>query len=511
MKNNLKTAGTLLKGLILTILLAFISVHTALGAGLRAGVSKINITRDKPTGFVNDPLFSRALVLDDGNTRIAMVSLDILEISFTDVDKIKTRIESETNISRNNIIINVSHNHWVNDQLAEDYLERAIKAVKEASQKMVPVKTGAGEGIEKRITMNRRLILTNGKEWTIRRATPEPEDDMVKGIAEPFDPEIGILRLDRIDGKPFAVLYTFACHNYTGVPNRGATAGFPGFASDVIEETLGNGAIAMFMQGAAGDITPVLYKDVNTPKQDEAFGTMLGLSTLTGFRNIQVKKDARISIFREELTLPVRTDIQTHIDSLEVKKARILDYFKGQGCGAHGSGTKLNFKSFLPLYIRYLMSPEFPSDYSYRYLQEKKIGSDDLAFMDADNKRDIEKYLSNIYKMEDLITTEANLGYLKSFSSNGPLKAETVGVKIGDFVLITFSGELFSEIGLNIKKNSPFKNTFVTGYTNGSVGYSPTPDAYSGDAYEVSGSDLAPEWQKIFEEKAYDILNKLKK
>ena len=87
--------------------------------------------------------------------------------------------------------------------------------------------------------MNRRLLLTNGKEWTIRRATPEPQDNMVKGIADAFDPEIGILRIDRTDGKPLAVLFTFADHNYTGVPNRGATAGFPGFASKVIEENLG--------------------------------------------------------------------------------------------------------------------------------------------------------------------------------------------------------------------------------------------------------------------------------
>lgn len=511
MKKNLKVPFLLLRAVSLCILVGLISSGQILGAVLRAGVTKINITKDTPTGPVNDPLYARALVLDDGFTRIAFISLDVIDISFADVDKIKTRLESESNINRNNVIINVAHNHWVNDQLAEDYAERAINAVKEACKKMVPVKAGAGKGIEKRITMNRRLLLTNGKEWTIRRATPEPEDYMVKGIAEPFDPEIGILRLDRLDGKPFAVLYTFACHNYTGIPNRAATAGFPGFASDLIEKALGSGAIAMYMQGAAGDITPILYKDVNTPKQEETFGTMLGLSTVSAFRNIQIKSDAGIRVISEGLTLPARTDVKIHIDSLEATKARILDYFKGQGCGAHGAGTKLNFKSFLPLYMKYLMAPGYPSDYSYRYLQEKKIGSDDLAIMDSDNKRDIEKYLSNIYKMEELITTEANIGYLKSFSSNGPLKAEVTGVKVGDFVLITFSGELFSQIGLDIKKNSPFEYTFVTGYTNGSVGYSPTADAYGGDAYEVSGSDLAPEWQKIFEEKAYEILNKLKK
>lgn len=498
----------LLTKVVFTLFVLFFS-HDINVASIRAGVSKINITKDNPTELINDPLFAKALVLDDGKTKIVIITMDIIEISFTALLEIRTRIQKELKISGESVIINVSHNHWVNDQLAEDYLDRTFKVVKEASQNLVPVKIGAGAGIEKRITMNRRLILTNGKEWTIRRATPEPEDDNVEAIAEPFDPEIGILRVDKTDGKPLAVLYTFACHNYTGVPNRGTTAGFPGFASKVIEENLGNGAIALYMQGAAGDVTPILYKDVNTPKQDEMNGTLLGLSTLKAYKDISVKKGTSISFIREEFILPTRTDIQKRIDSLEARKGVILDYFKGQGCGAHGAGTKLNFKSFLPIYIKYTMSPKYPSDYSYRYMQEEKIGANDLMMMDKDNKIDIEKYLGNIYKMEELVVTEANLGFLKNSNTKIPIKAETVGLKIGDFVLITYSGELFSQIGLNIKKSSKYEYTFVTGYTNGNVGYSPTRDAYDGDGYEVSLSKLAPEWQEIFEDKVSKIINKM--
>jgi len=423
--------------------------------------------------------------------------------------EVRNRIQNELKINGNNVMINTSHNHWVNDQLAEDYADRTVKAVREAAQNMVPARIGAGSGSENRITMTRRLVLTNDKEWVIRRATPDPPDKIVKGIAEPIDPEIGILRIDKTNGDPLAVLYSFAGHNYTGVPNRGATAGFPGFASKVIEETLGNGSIALFMQGAAGDITPILYKDVNAPKQDEMQGILLGLSTLQGWRNITAKKDADISVIREELALPGRTDVQRHIDTLEARKKIVLDYFKGQGCGAHGAGTKLNFKAFLPLYIRYMMSPEYPSDYSYRYMQEEKIGINDLEMMDADNKRDMEKYLGCIEKMEELLLLEANLARLQNRKRENPVIAEIMGLKIGDFVLITFSGELFCQIGLNIKKISPYEYTFVTGYTNGAVGYAATVDAYDGEGYEVSGAKLAPEWQNIFEEKAIEIINKL--
>ena len=75
---------------------------------------------------------------------------------------------------------------------------------------------------------NRRLKLKNGKEWTIRHANPLPPDEEVIGIG-PIDPEIGILRLTRKDGKTLAVVYNFACHPYQGVPNKVPTADFPGF------------------------------------------------------------------------------------------------------------------------------------------------------------------------------------------------------------------------------------------------------------------------------------------
>jgi hypothetical protein len=44
------------------------------------------------------------------------------------------------------------------------------------------------------------------------------------------------------------------------------------------------------------------------------------------------------------------------------------------------------------------MSPQYPSDYSYRYMQEEKTWINDLEMMNADNKRDVEKYLNSIYK-----------------------------------------------------------------------------------------------------------------
>ena len=84
-------------------------------------------------------------------------------------------------------------------------------------------------------------------------------------------------------------------------------------------------------------------------------------------------------------------------------------------------------------------------------------------------------------------------------------------MRIGDFTLITFPGELTVQIGLNLKKATPHSNTFVAGYTNGYIYYSPTAEQLQnvGGAQEDSDCLLAPEWQKIFEEKALELLTRL--
>jgi hypothetical protein len=155
------------------------------------------------------------------------------------------------------------------------------------------------------------------------------------------------------------------------------------------------------------------------------------------------------------------------------------------------------------------------------------IGRNDLEGLDEENRRNIEKYLRNIYAMEKLARIQENISILKDrqaekeAAGRNTLKAEVSGIRIGDFVLISFPGEAVVEIGLNIKKISPHKYTFVAGYTNenndaglppmeeGNIWYAPTSDQFKGEAYEDTYTAVAPEWQKKYEEKVLEILGKL--
>src|SRR5947199_9447324 len=119
--------------------------------------------------------------------------------------------------------------------------------------------------------------------------------------------------------------------------------------------------------------------------------------------------------------------------------------------------------------------------------------------------------------MEKVDTTQTILYLLEKLQDDilaagrNAMEVEVLGLRIGDFLLVTFPGELTVEIGLNIKKTSPHKHTFVAGYSNGYIYYTPTAGQLQnvGGAQEDSDCLLAPQWQQIFEDKVAVILKKL--
>ena len=72
---------------------------------------------------------------------------------------------------------------------------------------------------------------------------------------------------------------------------------------------------------------------------------------------------------------------------------------------------------------------------------------------------------------------------------NQPITLEQVGVAIDDSALISFPGELFTEIGQEIKAQSPMRHTWCLGLANGQIGYVPTRTAISQGGYEPDTRD----------------------
>ncbi len=496
---------------ITIVFILLIPVRAAHAAGLRAGVAKVNITNIEFASQVNDSLYVKALVLNSGSKSAVIISIDAIAIGGIGsigedyFSNVRTQIQKELNIEATNIMINATHVHGAGYMVNEDVEARTIQAVKMAWKNLVPVNIGVGAGYEDRISENRRLKLKNGKEWTIRHANPLPPEEEVVGIG-PVDPEIGILRLDRKNGKPLAVVFNFTCHPYQGIPGKTTTADFPGFASEVIEENLSNGAISIFIQGFSGDISTVLYKDVNSPRDAEILGKMLGFSAMEAINEIQTGKGGDLNVISEVIKLPRRTDLPERIESQKAEEAKLLQSLRA---------TSLNMKTFIPLYIKYNLNEEYPSYYSHRYLHDEMIGRNDLKMLDVENRRNLDKYLSNIYAMESLARIQENVFYLRKFNElniaagEATIDVEIQAMRIGKFVLVAFPAEVSVQVGLNIKEKSPYEFTFAAGFTNGYIHYAPTAEQFDGDAYEDTNCFLAPEWQEIYEKKVIDLLNKL--
>ena len=494
-----------LKATLLFSVLTFLIISADAQAKIKAGVAKMDIT-DRSAGLVNDPLYVKALVLDNGLTKMVIITLDVVALEEIGpikagyLAKVRSQIQKELNIQASNILINASHCHGI---VRADTDSLTVIAVKEAMKNLVPVNVGSGRGYENRIMENRRYWMKDGSQTDARRAYSLPPEHELAGIG-PIDPEIGLFRLNKLNGETLAVLYNFAVHPIQGVPNGGNTADIIGFASKVIEENL-KGSMALFLQGCGGDINPVNYKGLDNPTDAEPLGNMLGLSVLEALKHIEMVNNSEIKVIRQYMELP-RANFAERIASLEAEQNRILNELKG---------TNINLKTYIALTAKYNYSPDYPSFYGQRYLQDKQQNRIDMIRLDSINRRDMENYRSNIYKMERLTRIRENLSLVKmhQLKSAGAetIKVEILGVKIGNMRLITFPGELTVQIGLNIKKSAPNENTFVAGYTNGYIYYAPTAQQLrnTGEAQEDSDTNLAPEWQMMFENKAAEILQQL--
>lgn len=244
----------------------------AVTSNLKAGVAKIDITPPDATAVkivghvrqvsgVRDPLRAGVLILDDGETKAAIVTLDTIGAWEDMVRDVRTKIEAETGVPAANILIAASHNHsgpgYVeNMRWAADLIKKLGAAAKQAAGSMKPVSVGYSEerisfGINRRKTYDGRAVVSLNPDG-------------------PNDPRVKVLRFD--DGAtltPLAVIMHAVCHPcfFTwgdkgsqpypkGYPKM--SADFPGEAQTFVEMCYAQKTSALFMQGCAGDIRPNL-------------------------------------------------------------------------------------------------------------------------------------------------------------------------------------------------------------------------------------------------------------
>ena len=497
---------------LLFALLSTIAMLTSGGAAaepLLAGVARIDIT-NRQSGRVNDPSFAKALVLRQGDVTAVLVTVDAVAIGGignirdTFLESVRAELAKDPGIHPANLIVNASHCHG---NVRSDTDQLVVQVVREAAQKLIPVKVGSGTVLEKRISENRRVILKNGSQVDMRRAYSLAWDNEIASVG-PIDPQVGLLRLDREDGRPLAVLYNFACHPIMNPPSKGTSADFPAYTSALLEDALGDGVMAFFVQGCGGDINPVRYKEVQRAPDAEPLGNLLGASVLAGLQKVTTVNGAKLTVNHQVVSIPRAADFEQRIVALEAERLRLVQSLRG---------TNINFKSFLPLLIQQRLDPEFPTVHAQGYLHDRKIERDELDRQDDTNRLEVEAYLANIRIMEHMTRLNTNLTLLKKnkalteAAAVRTLDVEMCALRVGNFKLVTFPGELTVEVGLNIKQAAQDPHAFVAGYTNGYIFYTPTVQQRNNSGYAQEDCDciVAPEWQKIFETNALEMLRGL--
>jgi hypothetical protein len=506
--------------------------------GLKAGVGKIDITcpegelsygiypqktmahippqyRDQRVR-IGDPLYARALVLDDGNAKIVLVTMDATAIcarttsQYILIDSaddflvnVRSRVERELGIPGGCISISASHTHPPGRLLCDDaeQIDRTVEAIRQALNGLTPVTIGVGAGHEDTLTFNRTVVLKNGTDYTWR---PEPPDEEVEAL-RPIDPEIGIIRIDRLDGSPLAVLYDFASHLLVGCRKGLITADFPGVTSQYLEEQLGGGVTAIFLQGANGDIMEASYDDRENPPTMHDFGYRLGQSVLKSYRSIETGP-ATVAIATRHVEFPFRTDIPQAVAAVKQEQAALTASIRYTG---------LNFKTFLPLYLKYALHPDYPNHSPYRYMQADSCGDDTLRALDEQNRIDVAKYLESLRAMELISVNELKIATLEKHQEiidelgGDTVAAEIKGIRIGECVFIASPTEVLAEIGFNVKEMSPFKYTYIISNANGYLHYSPPAAYYGRGGYESTECLLAQEWEGIFYQAVQEIFDQL--
>ena len=167
-------------------------------------------------------------------------------------------------------------------------LERIAAAIEQAATRLEPAKIGTGEG-EVFIGHNRRYVYPDGTVKMLwRNATKTP--------THPVDPRVGVIRVDGAGGRVIAVVVNYACHPVIfGPDNLRYSADYPSATARVVEEGFGQGAVSLFLQGAAGDINPYYDKmrlEEDADKLMEETGKKLGDEALRVARSIETRSPA---------------------------------------------------------------------------------------------------------------------------------------------------------------------------------------------------------------------------
>jgi neutral ceramidase len=422
------------------------------GAPLRAGAAKSCITPqldittnggiDPGTArFIHDDLFVRALVLEDGSTRLAFAVVDTCLVDRPVFDEAKRLVQLHAGIPMTNIMMSATHTHSAGSvcgvhlsQADPSYRAwlpgRISDAVRCAVSNLVPAQLAWGSGQVPQHVFCRRLLIKPGSVYTNQLGftnelakmnwdSPHPADGDPAG---PTDPEVSVLSVQHADGRPLAMLANYSLHYVGDVGPGHVSADYFGVFAERIQQLLGADQqeppfVGMLCNGTSGDINNV---------------------------NPKVKKTAA----------PPYTQIRRVAEDVAQEVLRVTRSLKHE--------RVISLKAVLR---EVMVSTRRPT--SAEVTQARAIVAG----------RPVEKLSgwTDNYAREQLLLADW------AAEVSMPLQV----FRIGALAIAAWPGEIFAASGLDLKRRSPIKPMFNVGLANGWYGYIPPPEQFKFGAYET--------------------------
>ena len=440
----------------LILLLVFTLTPSLLGAvNFQAGAAVGDITPTKwPLHLVGsfsergaeeawDPLSAGALVLDDGETRLAIVIVDSCLIPRTLFDEVKQQASEATGIRPDLMLMAATHTHSAPASLdrlfakaSDAYLKvlkrGIVEAIKQANANLEPAEVGWGQVDVPEHVHNRRWhmkpggIVTNpfGETTDQVRMNPPRGRGLLDRPAGPTDPQVSFISVRAKSGRPIALLANYSLHYVGGVPAGGVSADYFGEFARQIKQRIapeeGDGRppfVGIMSNGTSGDINNINFR--NPQPRKKPFEQIRYVARSVADEVWQVYKKTK---HRESITLAMAQRELT----LGIRKPTAEQLTRAK---------------------QFLAEPD-----------ESKLPPRAKAYAEFGLN------LAEMPPTEDIV-----------------LQA----IRIGDVGIAAIPCEVFAEIGLDIKEQSPLKPSFTIELANGWNRYLPTPRQHRLGGYET--------------------------
>ena len=447
-------------------------------SGLMAGVARADIT--PPVGIAqlnwgsqthinsigNDPvgMVATALVLANGDQRFAIVDVDTIQVRF--FEAVIERAAKRTGIPSGHIRLGATHTHAGPNLSAakgpagvdltaslemirryrEQVVDKIVGVIVEASANLQPAHIYGGRGTGT-ININRRVRARGDNPPAVGR---NPDGFI--------DRELVVFRIDGSDGEPIAVLANFQCHGTVlAYENKYASPDWPGMTRKVVEQAF-PGALCLFFQGAAGNQGPIegFTGDLSVPHR---LGSILGHQAAGVAHGIEtVRREPTFEGFVESTAYQAK-------QHWRVKGPRT---------------ATLKFASKRV-------------DLPRRQYTHEEIAGMEARVAKAHKEVEASRHSDDRWKKHQAEARLRRFGDLlkkwKAPFDPSLIQVDVQVLRIGEVAIVAMPGEPFGEIGVAIKRASPFDFTMFAAYSSGAGGdYIPIEAEYAFGGYEVERS-----------------------